>query len=133
MLTEAERKDLQKRLNNCNREISEIRKELNILNDQKEAEFSWETKDKGKLDKKKFKQTEITVPKAIKRRIKVPNVISVAELAKRMGIKGGELIKKLMEIDIKVTLNQTVDFDSASLVAGEFGYELDSHSSVIRR
>ncbi len=82
-------------------------------------------KTKAKLDKKKFKQTEITVPKAIKRRIKVPNVISVAELAKRMGIKGGELIKKLMEIDIKATLNQTVDFDSASLVAGEFGYELE--------
>lgn len=85
-------------------------------------------KTKAKLDKKKFKQTEITVPKAIKRRIKVPNVISVAELAKRMGIKGGELIKKLMEIDIKVTLNQTVDFDSASLVAGEFGYELELSS-----
>jgi translation initiation factor IF-2 len=80
---------------------------------------------KAKLDKKKFKQTEITVPKAIKRRIKVPNVISVAELAKRMRIKGGELIKKLMEIDIKVTLNQTIDFDSASLVAGEFEYELE--------
>jgi translation initiation factor IF-2 len=83
---------------------------------------------KAKLDKKKFKQTEITVPKAIKRRIKVPNVISVAELAKRVGIKGGELIKKLMEIDIKATLNQTVDFDSASLVAGEFGYELELSS-----
>ncbi|MBW1714298.1 MAG: translation initiation factor IF-2 [Deltaproteobacteria bacterium] len=85
-------------------------------------------KTKAKLDKKKFKQTEITVPKAIKRRIKVPKVISVAELAKRMGIKGGELVKKLMEIDIKATLNQTVDFDSASLVAGEFGYELEPSS-----
>ena len=85
-------------------------------------------KTKAKLDKKKFKQTEITVPKAIKRRVKVPNVISVAELAKRMGVKAAELIKKLMEIDIKVTLNQTVDFDSASLVAGEFGYELELSS-----
>ena len=56
-------------------------------------------KTKAKLDKKKFKQTEITVPKAIKRRIKVPSVISVAELAKRVGVKGGELIKKLMEIE----------------------------------
>jgi len=82
-------------------------------------------KAKAKFDKKKFKQTEITVPKAIKRRIKVPNVISVAELARSMGVKSAELIKKLMEIDIKVTLNQTIDFDSASLVAGEFGYELE--------
>ena len=82
-------------------------------------------KAKGKLDKKKFRQTEITVPKAIKRRIKVPSVISVAELAKSMGVKAAELIKKLLEIDIRVTLNQTIEFESASLVAGEFGYELE--------
>ncbi len=85
-------------------------------------------KAKGKLDKKKLKQTEITVPKAIKRRIKVPDVISVAELARRMGIKSTELIKKLMEIDIIVTVNQTIDFDSASLVASEFEYELEPSS-----
>ena len=85
-------------------------------------------KAKSKLDKKKLKQTEITTPKAIKRRIKVPDVISVAELARRMGIKSTELIKKLMEIDIMVTLNQTIDFDSASLVASEFEYELELSS-----
>jgi translation initiation factor IF-2 len=85
-------------------------------------------KKKEKLYKKKFKQTEITVPKAIKRRVKVPSTISVAELAKRMGVKATELIKRLMEIDIKVTLNQTIDFDSAALVASEFDYELELES-----
>ncbi|RLB30113.1 MAG: translation initiation factor IF-2, partial [Deltaproteobacteria bacterium] len=85
-------------------------------------------KTKGKLDKKKFKQTEITVPKAIKRRIKVPDLISVAELARRMGIKSADLVKKLMEIDIMVSINQTIDFDSASLVASEFEYELEPSS-----
>ena len=85
-------------------------------------------KTKGKTDKKKFKQTEITVPKAIKRRIKVSSVISVAELAKHMGVKGTELIRKLLEIDIKVNINQTIDFDSASLVASEFDYELELSS-----
>jgi translation initiation factor IF-2 len=86
------------------------------------------TKAKGKVDKKKFKQTEITVPKAIKRRIKVPDVISIAELARRMGVKSTELIKKFMEIDIMVTVNQSVDFDAASLVASEFEYELELSS-----
>ena len=83
---------------------------------------------KDKLDKKKFRQTEITVPKAIKRRIKVPDAMSVAELAKRMGVKATELIKKLMEVDMVVTINQTIDFDSASLVASDFGYELELSS-----
>lgn len=85
-------------------------------------------KKKDKLDKKKFKQTEITVPRAIKRRIKVPDVISIAELAKRMGVKGTEAIKKLMEIDMIVNINQTIDFDSASLIASEFEYELELSS-----
>jgi translation initiation factor IF-2 len=85
-------------------------------------------KKKDKLDKKKFKQTEITVPRAIKRRIKVPDVISIAELAKRMGVKGTDVIKKLMEIDMIVNINQTIDFDSASLVASEFEYELELSS-----
>jgi len=85
-------------------------------------------KGKGKLDKKKLQQTEITVSKAIKRRIKVPDVISVAELARRMGIKSKELIKKLMEIDIIATINQTIDFESASLVASEFEYALEPSS-----
>jgi translation initiation factor IF-2 len=86
------------------------------------------TKKKDKFDKKRFKQTEITVPKASKRKIKVPDAISVAELAKRMGVKGSELIKKLMEMDMKVTINQTIDFDSAALIASEFEYELELES-----
>jgi len=85
-------------------------------------------KKRDKLAKKKFKQTEITVPKAIKRRIRVPDVMSLAELAKRMGVKATELIKKFMEVDMVVSMNQTVDFDSASLVASEFGYELELSS-----
>jgi len=43
---------------------------------------------KGKADGKKGKQTEITVPKAIKRRIKVPESVTVVELGKAMGTKG---------------------------------------------
>jgi len=107
----------------------EIFERKDLYGDRKQGfEARSRLKTKGKLDKKKLKQTEITVPKAIKRRIKVPDAISVAELARRMGIKFTELIKKLMEIDIMVTVNQTIDFDSASLVASEFEYALEPSS-----
>jgi translation initiation factor IF-2 len=86
------------------------------------------TKKKDKFDRKRFKQTEITVPRASKRRIKVPETISIAELAKRMGVKASELIRKLMEMDMKVTINQSIDFDSAALIATEFEYELELES-----
>ncbi|MDD5154145.1 MAG: translation initiation factor IF-2 [Desulfovibrionales bacterium] len=74
---------------------------------------------------KKKQATEVTIPKAIKRRIKVDDTILVGELAKRMGIKGNEVIKKLMQLGVMVTINQVIDFDAAALVGAEFGYEIE--------
>ena len=83
---------------------------------------------KKKVVLKTPKKTEITVPKPIKRIIRIAEVIAVGDLAKRMGVKGGELIKKLMEMGVLVNINQLVDADVASLVASEFGYEVEKVS-----
>ena len=77
---------------------------------------------------KKTKKTEITTPKAIKRRIKVMDAISVSDLAKKMGIKAGDIIKKLMAMGVMANLNQALDYDTASLVATEFDYEVEKGS-----
>jgi translation initiation factor IF-2 len=82
----------------------------------------------GKLPVKKFKKTEITTPKAIKRRLKIAETVNVGELAKRMGIKSGDLIKKMIALGLMATLNQSIDFDSAMLVAAEFGFEVEKSS-----
>ncbi len=74
----------------------------------------------------KLKKTEITVPKAIKRRIKIAETITVGELAKKMGVKAGEVINKLMGLGLMVTINQSLDFDTATIIAGEFGYQVES-------
>ena len=74
----------------------------------------------------KMKKTEITVPKAIKRRIKIGETIIVGELAKRMGIKVSEIINKLMSMGVMATINQAIDYDTASIVAGEFSFQLES-------
>jgi translation initiation factor IF-2 len=83
---------------------------------------------KRKVVLKTAKKTEVTVPKPIKRIIRIAEVITVADLAKRMGVKGGELIKKLMDMGVLVNINQVIDADVASLVAGEFGYEVEKVS-----
>ncbi len=83
---------------------------------------------KRKVVLKPPKKTEVTVPKPIKRIIRIAEVIVVGDLAKRMGVKGGELIKKLMEMGVLVNINQLVDADVASLVASEFGYEVEKVS-----
>jgi translation initiation factor IF-2 len=83
---------------------------------------------KRKVVLKPPKKTEVTVPKPIKRIIRIAEVIGVGDLAKRMGVKGGELIKKLMEMGVLVNINQLIDADVASLVASEFGYEVEKVS-----
>jgi translation initiation factor IF-2 len=89
------------------------------------------------LVKEAAKKTEVTVPKAIKRIIRIAEMITVGDLAKRMGVKGGELIKKLMAMGVLVNINQTIDADVASLVAGEFGYEVEKvsleHEDLLER
>jgi translation initiation factor IF-2 len=78
---------------------------------------------------KKVTKSELTVPKAIKRRIKVGESITVGELAKRMGIKSGEVIKQLLQMGVMANINYPIDFESAVIVAGEFGYEVE-HASM---
>jgi translation initiation factor IF-2 len=70
-------------------------------------------------------KTQITVAKAIKRRIKIDDAIIIADLAKRMGIKSGEIIKALMAMGSMATVNQTIDFETAALVAAEYNYEVE--------
>ncbi|MGD9036568.1 MAG: translation initiation factor IF-2, partial [Syntrophobacterales bacterium] len=74
---------------------------------------------------KDIKQTEITIPKAAKRKVKLEEAITVANLAKSMGVKAREVIAKLMELGLMATVNQAIDFDTASLVATEFNYEAE--------
>jgi translation initiation factor IF-2 len=49
----------------------------------------------------------------------------VAELAKAIGAKAGEVIKKLMALGVAANINQSIDFETASVVADEFGFELE--------
>jgi len=73
-------------------------------------------------------KTQITVAKAIKRRIKIDEAIVLSELAKRMGIKANEIIKTMMAMGSMATVNQTVDFDTATVIASEFNYEVERAS-----
>jgi translation initiation factor IF-2 len=70
-------------------------------------------------------KTQITQAKAIKRRVRIDDTIIVSDLAKRMGIKAGDMIAKLMLMGVMVTVNQTIDYDTAALLAAEFGYEVE--------
>jgi len=65
-------------------------------------------------------------PKASKRVFKIEEVITVGELAHRMGIKAGEVIKRLIEMGMPTTVNQLLDADAAGLLAQEYGFEVEN-------
>ncbi|MDD2852178.1 MAG: translation initiation factor IF-2 [Desulfuromonadaceae bacterium] len=80
----------------------------------------------GKERVAETRKTEITVPKAIKRIIKISESISVGELAKRLGIKANDLIKSLMKMGMMVTINHQLDYDTAVILASEYDYEVEN-------
>ncbi len=63
--------------------------------------------------------------KAAKKKIKIDEAIRVADLAKQMGIKSQDLIKTLLGLGIMATINQSIDLETASVVAAEYGYEVE--------
>lgn len=54
----------------------------------------------------------------------VPEAITVQELSKRMGEKGADLVKSLFNMGSMVTVNQTIDQDTAELLVEEFGHRI---------
>ncbi len=60
----------------------------------------------------------------IAREVEIPGVITVGDLAQRMSVKAGEVIKTLMGMGVMATINQTVDQDTATLVVEEMGHKV---------
>jgi len=105
----------------------------------------------GKRHKKKGKSARRTLVsadakhgfekpvEAIVHDVTVPDTITVDDLAKRMSMKAGELIKVLMQMGVMATINQVIDQDTAVLVIEELGHnpvvvnEDDYENSLLAR
>jgi translation initiation factor IF-2 len=79
-----------------------------------------------KKDKQKPQKTEITEAAEHKRVIEMEDVITVGDLAEEMGIKAGEVAMTLMESGMNATVNTTLDYETATLVADEYGYTVEN-------
>jgi len=65
------------------------------------------------------------------KKIEIPVAIGVRDLAQKMGISPIDAIKKLMLNGVMASINQTIDYDTASIVAAEFGYETVPEELVV--
>lgn len=74
-------------------------------------------------DKEKLRDLRAEGGRVI-RDVVIPETITVQELANRMAERGGEVVKKLMEMGVMATITQSIDADTAELVVQEFGHRL---------
>lgn len=69
-------------------------------------------------------KTQITIPSDRKRVVQMAETIQVGDLARQLSQKAGIIIKKLMGMGVTASMNESIDFDTASLLAQEFQYEV---------
>ncbi len=93
------------------------------------AEYQRSLGKRGKKGGKGRRDGHFSAPqlemKASKKRIKVYDFISVGDLAAKMRVKASEVIAKLMGLGVMATMNQSVDVETAMLIATDFGYEVE--------
>ena len=96
-----------------------------ILPEMKQTDTKKQKIKKGKQQKEKRENVEKQVkqakPKEEKINVLIPDEITVSELAERMKKPATEIIKRLMMLGTMATVNDNLDFDTASLVAEDLG------------
>jgi translation initiation factor IF-2 len=63
--------------------------------------------------------------------IEVPAVLTVKDLAEKMRVNPVEIIKVLMKNGVMATINQELDYDTASIVAGDLGWEVSEAKTIV--
>jgi len=115
-------------------ETIETRERLeNMVTDRMRADDSRSKRKKNKGKEKNFKAEETIKPKAEPEKprrkqeikpIEVAETITVGEFAGKIGKGAAEIIKKLMMLGVMASVNQSIDFDTAQLIASEFEIEI---------
>lgn len=100
--------------------IGEMQKEDEIKNNGKEKANE---EDKMKMDNKNEIKENIN-GEVEKTTIEIEDTIVVKDLADQMGISSAELITKLIGLGVMASQNQSIDFDTASIIGEEFGFEV---------
>ncbi len=81
-------------------------------------------------EQEKMRRLQLEVAKKAPLVVKIPDEITVGELASRMKKTAAEVIKQLIKLGVMASVNQTVDYDTAALVAMELGCKVEKEVIV---
>ena len=98
-------------------------------NNKKDNKFSKGNKSRNE-EQEKLRRLQMEVARKAPVTVKIPEEITVGELASRMKKTAGEVIKLLMKNGVMAGLNQTIDFDTAEFVAVEMGCKVEKEVTV---
>ncbi len=93
---------------------------------QKGKQFSG----KRESEAQKLKRLELERARKQQLKVQIPDEIVVGELATRLKVTASEVIKKLFGLGVMANINETIDFDTASLVAEELGAKVEKEIVV---
>ena len=98
-------------------------------NNKKDNKFAKGNKSRNE-EQEKLRKLQMEVARKAPVTVKIPEEITVGELASRMKKTAGEVIKLLMKNGVMAGLNQTIDFDTAEFVAVEMGCKVEKEITV---
>ena len=78
----------------------------------------------------KLRRLELERARKQQLKVMIPDSIVVSELASRLKVQVGDVIKKLMGLGVMASINEEIDFDTASLVAEELGAKVE-HEVIV--
>ena len=81
-------------------------------------------------EQEKMRRLQMEIARKAQLTVKIPDEITVGELASRMKKTAGEVIKLLMKNGVMAAINQTIDFDTAEFVATELGCKVEREVTV---
>ena len=81
-------------------------------------------------EQEKMRRLQMEVARKAPTVVKIPDEITVGELASRMKKTAGEVIKTLMKNGVMAGINQTIDFDTAEFVATEMGCKVEKEVTI---
>ncbi|MCH5203523.1 MAG: translation initiation factor IF-2 [Oscillospiraceae bacterium] len=111
---------------------------MNSDNFRSKQKFTQKSQQRGKQQYSSKRETEaqklrrLELERARKQQLKVqiPDEIVVGELATRLKVTASEVIKKLFGLGVMANINETIDFDTASLIAEELGARVEKEIVV---
>lgn len=97
---------------------------------QKSAQRNRQQYSRKETEAEKLRRLELERARKQQLKVMIPESITVGELASRLKVTATDVIKKLMGLGIMASINQEIDFDTASLVAEELGAKVEKEIVV---